>query len=265
MQPEFAGRGTFRFGSVSFTLIRRADLAPLIRAWARQPAPSLSMTLTGAHGVTESRVLPSVQAAHEDADFVLCDGTPPYVAAVLSGHGAAVDRIPGLVAMLEVSAEASILGLQQAFVGGPPGVAVKAREGLEAAIGRSIEAPLTWSPPFVREIDQAFTDSVAEHLRLLRSPAVVWIGLSTPKQELLVARLKRHLPHGFFFIAVGAAFDIYAGTLVRPPELVSRLGLAWLHRCFQEPRRLPARYARALPVVLHGLLQAGLTGLRRRQ
>jgi N-acetylglucosaminyldiphosphoundecaprenol N-acetyl-beta-D-mannosaminyltransferase len=262
-QPEGRPRGTFGFGSVDFTLIRRAELRPVLRAWASRPGPSLSMTLTGAHGVTESRSQPAVQQAHDDADFVLCDGTPPYIAAVLRGHGADVDRIPGLVAMLEISAEASALGLEQAFIGGPPGLAEKTRKGLETATGGSIEG-LTWSPPFVHAVDDAYADGVAEQLRPLHAPAVVWIGLSTPKQEVLAASLKRRLPRGFFFIAVGAAFDIYAGTLVAPPPLFSRLGLAWLHRCFQEPRRLPARYARALPVVVRALLDAGRARLRGR-
>lgn len=262
-QPEARPRGTFCFGSVHFTLIRRAELRPLLRAWADQSGRSLSMTLTGAHGIAESRSQPAVQQAHDDADYVLCDGTPPYIAAVLRGHGAVVDRIPGLVAMLEISAEASALGLQQAFIGGPPGLAEKTRDGLEAATGRSIEA-LTWSPPFVHAIDDAYADAVAGRLQPLRAPAVVWIGLSTPKQEILAARLKQRLPQGFFFIAVGAAFDIYAGTLVAPPAIVSRLGLAWLHRCFQDPRRLPARYARAAPIVMHGLIEAGWWRLRRR-
>lgn len=263
MQQEPSRRGTFRFGSVNFTLIRRAELRPLLRAWAAGPAPSLSMTLTGAHGVTESRENPVVQQAHDDADFVLCDGTPPHLAAVLSGHGRSVDRIPGFVAMFELSAEASALGIQQAFVGGPPGVAQKALNGLEEATGCTIRG-WTWSPPFVTEVDQPFTDVVAERLRTLPRPVVVWIGLSTPKQEVLVAGLKQSLPEGYFFAAVGAAFDVYAGTIVRPPDWVSSLGLAWLHRCMHEPRRLAPRYARALPVVVRGLVRAGWTGLRRR-
>ncbi|MGH7448143.1 MAG: WecB/TagA/CpsF family glycosyltransferase [Longimicrobiales bacterium] len=204
-----------------------------------------------------------MQRAHDDADFVLCDGTPPYIAGVLRGHRSVVDRIPGLVAMFEISAAASGLGLQQAFIGGPPGLAERTRAGLEAATGRTIDA-LMWSPPFVRDIDQAYAEAVAEQVRRVRPPAVVWIGLSTPKQEILVSRLKRCLPEGYFFIAVGAAFDIYAGTIVRPPAIVSKLGMAWLHRCLQEPRRLPARYARALPVVIGALAHASWARLRGR-
>jgi N-acetylglucosaminyldiphosphoundecaprenol N-acetyl-beta-D-mannosaminyltransferase len=259
---DAAQRDAFRFGSVRFTTLRRADLQPLVRSWARPAAPSLTMTLTGAHGVTECRRHPAVQFAHDDADFVLCDGTPPWLGAFILGNGRLVDRIPGREAMREIAAAAAALRLQQAFIGGPPGIAERALKGLEAAIGSSIDGS-AWSPPFAAGIDDDYADAVADRLRDLRRPAVVWIGLSTPKQELLMQRLRQRLPVGLFFVAVGAAFDMYAGTQPPPPALVSRVGLEWLYRSVQEPRRLPARYARALPVVAAALAVAVWDRLRR--
>lgn len=257
-------RDTFRFGTVDFTLVRRADLAPLVRSWSSGPAPSLTMTLTGAHGVTECRGDPAVQQAHDDADFILCDGTPPWLGAFVRGQGALVDRIPGRDAMREIAAAAAALGLPQAFIGGPPGLAERTVAGLEAATGSAIDA-LAWSPPFAEAIDDSYADAIAERLLDLRTPAIVWIGLSTPKQELLAQQLRQRMPSGFFFIAVGAAFDMYAGTRPPPPPVVSRLGLEWLYRSFQEPRRLPARYARAAPVVAAALARSAWARLRRTQ
>jgi N-acetylglucosaminyldiphosphoundecaprenol N-acetyl-beta-D-mannosaminyltransferase len=254
----------FRFGTLMFTLIRRADLQPLVRSWTgRSPAASVTMTLTGAHGITECHRSPAVRAAHEDADYVLCDGTPPWLGAFIRGHGRRVDRIPGRDAMREIAAAAAGLGLEQAFIGGPPGLAERTIHGLEAVIGAAIDA-IAWSPPFADRIDDGYADTVAARLRDVRVPAIVWIGLSTPKQELLVQRLRQRLPTGFFFVAVGAAFDMYAGTRPPPPPLVSRLGLEWLYRSIQEPRRLPARYARALPIVAALLAGAAWARLRRR-
>jgi N-acetylglucosaminyldiphosphoundecaprenol N-acetyl-beta-D-mannosaminyltransferase len=260
--PPAARRATFRFGTVDFTFVRRADLAPLIRDWAHSPAPSLTMTLTGAHGVAECRRHPSVQQAHDDADFILCDGTPPWLGAFVRGQGTLVDRIPGRDAMREIAAAAAALRLPQAFIGGPPGLAERTVAGLEAATGASIDAH-AWSPPFADAIDDGYADVIADRLRTLHTPAIVWIGLSTPKQELLVQQLRRRLPAGFFFIAVGAAFDMYAGTHPPPPAIVSRLGLEWLYRSLQEPRRLPARYARAAPVVAAALARSAWARLRR--
>lgn len=253
----------FRFGGLPFTLIRRRDLAPLVRSWAAHPAASITMTLTGAHGVAESRHSPAIHAAHEDADYVLCDGTPPWLGAYIRGHGDHVDRIPGRDAMREIARAAAAHGLPQAFIGGPPGLAERTIQGLEAAIGASIDG-IAWSPPFADAIDDAYAEVVAARLSGVRTPAIVWIGLSTPKQELLAQRLKRRLPDGFFFVAVGAAFDMYAGTRPPPPHIVSRLGLEWLYRSVQEPRRLPARYARAFPVVAAALAGSAWARLRGR-
>lgn len=252
----------FGFGPIRFTAMRRADLKPLVLRWAGDPGSTLSMTLTGAHGVTESLNDPAVRRAHEDADFVLCDGTPPFLGALLHGHGARVDRIPGRDAMREIAAAAASLSVRQAFIGGPPGVAERAWRGLESAIGAPIDG-FAWSPPFVDRVNDAFADEVAARLRALSTPAVVWLGLSTPKQELLAQALKQRLPDGFFLVAVGAAFDMYAGTSTPAPAFISRLGLEWLYRSLQEPRRLPARYARALPVVLAALAAAAWTRVRR--
>ena len=86
--------------------MRRSDLPPLVRRWAEGENGTVTMTLTGAHGVAESRTDPLVRAAHEDADYVLCDGTPPFLGAVLNGHRTAVDRIPGRDAMRDIAAAA---------------------------------------------------------------------------------------------------------------------------------------------------------------
>ena len=77
---------------------------------------------------------------------------------------------------------------------------------------------------------------------ILRSGAkVVWVGLGMPKQELWMHRMRLRLP-GIAIIGVGAAFDILAGRVRQAPPLVQRLGLEWLFRLIQEPRRLWRRY-----------------------
>ena len=67
-----------------------------------------------------------------------------------------------------------------------------------------------------------------------------FVGLGCPRQEVFVHELRSgvDLP----LVAVGAAFDFYAGLLQEPPPWVQRAGLQWLHRLMQEPRRLWRRY-----------------------
>ena len=93
------------------------------------------------------------------------------------------------------------------------------------------------------------------------SPDILWIGLSTPKQERFMARYADRL-NASLMVGVGAAFDIHAGLLADAPAWVKSCGLQWLHRLFQEPRRLWRRYLLNNPRFLWKIgLQ--LAGLRR--
>ena len=69
-----------------------------------------------------------------------------------------------------------------------------------------------------------------------------WLPHLRPRQERWVAEHKDRV-HAEM-LAVGAAFDYYAGKLNRPPPWMQRVGLEWLFRLLQEPRRLFGRYAR---------------------
>ncbi len=70
---------------------------------------------------------------------------------------------------------------------------------------------------------------------------VLWIGLSTPKQERWMHEHRDPL-HVPVMIGVGAAFDINTGKKRQAPRWVREHGLEWLCRLFQEPRRLWRRY-----------------------
>jgi len=71
---------------------------------------------------------------------------------------------------------------------------------------------------------------------------IVWVGLSTPKQERWMASHIGRINAPALF-GVGAAFDIHAGTLRQAPRWMQRSGLEWLFRLASEPRRLWRRYA----------------------
>lgn len=72
------------------------------------------------------------------------------------------------------------------------------------------------------------------------NPDIVWVGLGTPKQDFEVARLAARI--NATVIAVGAAFDFHAGLKRQAPSWMGFLGLEWVYRLFQEPKRLWKRY-----------------------
>jgi N-acetylglucosaminyldiphosphoundecaprenol N-acetyl-beta-D-mannosaminyltransferase len=72
---------------------------------------------------------------------------------------------------------------------------------------------------------------------------LIWVGLSTPKQELWMAGHRDRL-HAPALFGVGAAFDYLAGVLTEAPRWMQRMGLEWLYRMILEPKRLAPRYLR---------------------
>jgi N-acetylglucosaminyldiphosphoundecaprenol N-acetyl-beta-D-mannosaminyltransferase len=97
-------------------------------------------------------------------------------------------------------------------------------------------------------------------VRMLQ-PDIIWVGLSTPKQERFMAR---YLPvlDTKLMIGVGAAFLLHTGAIQDSPGWVKRAGLQWLHRLLQEPARLWRRYLLNNPRFLLLALMQSL-GLKR--
>ena len=82
-------------------------------------------------------------------------------------------------------------------------------------------------------------DSLADSLRTA-SPAIVWVGIGTPAQDVLASELAKRVDG--VFMAVGAAFEFMAGLKPEAPKILSWLGLEWLFRLGSEPKRLWKRY-----------------------
>lgn len=75
---------------------------------------------------------------------------------------------------------------------------------------------------------------------------IVWCGISTPRQEKWVARM-RPLVKAPVLVSVGAAFDFLAGRVSQAPGWMQSRGLEWAYRMAREPRRLGPRYLRSNP------------------
>ena len=69
---------------------------------------------------------------------------------------------------------------------------------------------------------------------------ILFVGLGCPKQERWMAANTGSI--NAVMIGVGAAFDLYAGDIREAPAIISKLGLEWMFRLVQEPRRLFSRY-----------------------
>jgi len=74
------------------------------------------------------------------------------------------------------------------------------------------------------------------------NPDIVWVSLGFPKQEMFIELLQKKYRLESNFVGIGAVFEWVAGTKIKAPEFIANLGLEWLLRLVQEPRRLFKRY-----------------------
>jgi N-acetylglucosaminyldiphosphoundecaprenol N-acetyl-beta-D-mannosaminyltransferase len=227
-----------------------------IDRWVREGYRSY-VTLTGVHGVMEAVRNEEVRQAHDTAGLVLPDGMP-LVWLLWQGGFRSADRVSGpdlMPALFDYTQQA---GYWHFFYGATP----QTLELLAGNLARRFPAAKIaglHAPPF----RPAGADEDAAVIETINASGaqIVWVGLSTPKQELWMARHRGRLSAPVL-IGAGAAFDFHAGLVRRAPRRLQRAGLEWAFRIAMEPRRLAGRYLRNNSAFLASLAAEKL-GLRR--
>lgn len=203
---------------------------------------------TSVHGLMASRGDPQLAAVLNGAALNLPDGMPVVWALNLLGDGRPLrDRVYGPTLMERACERAAATGTRVFLYGGhDEGALRELKTGLRRRTP-AIEIAGDWSPPH-RELSANEEREVAQ--RINESGAqIVWCGISTPRQEMWVARM-RPLVEAPVLICVGAAFDFLAGRVPQAPAWMQRHGLEWAYRMGREPRRLAPRYLRSNPAFL---------------
>lgn len=207
-----------------------------ITDWIEERRPHY-VCVTGVHGVMESQRDPELRAIHNRSGLTTPDGMPLVWCARWAG-ATHVGRVYGPDLMLAICARAAERGWRSFFYGGAEGVPELLAEQLGARFPGLVVAG-THSPPF-RPLTAEEGEAVVDLINVTK-PDIVWVGLSTPKQERWMAQNRDGLTAPVL-IGVGAAFDIHAGLLPQAPRWMQRSGLEWLYRLFREPKRLWRRY-----------------------
>jgi N-acetylglucosaminyldiphosphoundecaprenol N-acetyl-beta-D-mannosaminyltransferase len=168
------------------------------------------------------------------ADLVLADGMPVVWASRLLRRPLP-ERVAGIDLMEGMLEAGRSRGYRVFCLGATDDV-------LESAVARMRE-----SHPGVEIVGQQngyfgadAEATVAERIRVAR-PDILLVAMTSPKKERFLARWSAHMDvpvcHG-----VGGSFDVLAGKVRRAPARWQRLGLEWLYRVLQEPRRMWRRY-----------------------
>lgn len=89
----------------------------------------------------------------------------------------------------------------------------------------------------LQEITNPDTSDLIQRLKITK-PNLICAGFGHGKQEGWISQAKKELDQPTVFIGVGGALDVWGGEVRRAPRIFQVLGLEWLWRLIQEPRRL---------------------------
>jgi len=217
--------------------------------------------VTSVHGVIESQSDPELRKILNQAGLVTPDGMPlVWVSRLRNKHH--VGRVYGPDLMAAVCRDSVARGYRHFLYGGAAGVPERLAEQLRRTFP-GIQIVGGYSPPF-RPLTPEEDEAVIQEINESKAD-IVWVGLSTPKQEYWMAdHLDRlEVP---VMVGVGAAFDFLAGMKAQAPRWIQRSGLEWCYRLVTEPRRLWRRYLTIVPlfIVYIALESLGLRDRKRR-
>jgi N-acetylglucosaminyldiphosphoundecaprenol N-acetyl-beta-D-mannosaminyltransferase len=236
------------FANVLGVRVSAVDLksaVDLCDRWIRSARGNGYICATGVHGIMEAHADSGVRRVLNHALINVPDGMPMSWVGHLQGFRN-MDRVFGpdlMMAMCRLSVER---GYRNFFYGGKPGVAALLSRTLQRTIP-GLQVVGTYTPPF-RSLTSDEEKDVLARVRESR-PHIIWVGLSTPKQERFMAQYVDSFQVPLMF-GVGAAFDFHTGAIRDCSAWIKRAGLQWVHRLMQDPRHLWKRYLRNNPAFL---------------
>ncbi len=192
-----------------------------------------------------------------EADVVVADGMPLVWASKLQGTPLP-QRVAGSDLISSLSAGAARENRSLFLWGGDPGTAAGA-----AAVLRERHPNLRIGgiicPAYGFEKDDrqmaGIVNAIAE-----AKPDLVYVCLGSPKQEKLIQRI-RPMAAGAWWLGLGNSFSFLCGDVRRAPRWMQKIGLEWVHRLLQEPKRLFKRYiVQGIPFAAKLLGQSALAG-----
>ncbi|HEX8871978.1 MAG TPA: WecB/TagA/CpsF family glycosyltransferase, partial [Candidatus Acidoferrum sp.] len=228
---------SYRVLGVRVDAVQIAEAVGRMEEWIARREGCRYVAVTGMHGVTEAQHDAEFKTILNAAGLVVADGMP--LVWLGRRHGFEMRRrVYGPELMSTFLKQTARRGYRHYFYGGAPGVAEELA-GRMAARYPGLEVAGTYSPPY-RALTEEEDGAVVEAIERAKAD-VVWVGLSTPKQERWMYEHRERLGAPVC-VGVGAAFDFHTGRVAQAPEWMREHGLEWLYRLWKEPRRLWRRY-----------------------
>ncbi|MDX2256996.1 MAG: WecB/TagA/CpsF family glycosyltransferase [Pseudanabaenaceae cyanobacterium bins.39] len=166
-------------------------------------------------------------------------------------------RVYGPDLMLAWCARSAQANLPIYLFGATPATLEKLAQNLQSRYP-SLTIAGKHAPPQIDFDSQDFATQLEQDVQIINAAgaAVVFVALGCPKQELWMDYAQPKLKA--IAIGVGAAFDFHSGQVAQAPRWMMAIGLEWLYRLWQEPKRLWRRYLLNNPLFV--VLFAGQLG-----
>ena len=148
-------------------------------------------------------------------------------------------RVDGYNLFLSTISEGLDKNTSHYFFGSEQGVLSKLEAQLKE-IFPEINIKGSFSPPLGDYEELARKEHIKNIIE--EKPDIVWVSLGFPKQELFINLLHEKYSLKSNLVGIGAVFEWVAGTKIKAPEFLANLGLEWILRLIQEPKRLFRRY-----------------------
>lgn len=219
--------------------LSKLELVDRATTWASGGVPR-TICYVNAHCLNLAATRPDYRAVLNEADLVYPDGIGAVWAGSLT-HRRRLVKITGRDWIDDLARAADRQGLRLFILAGRPGVAQRARRAL------SKSRP---SLQIVGACDGFFSEHSERELfqTLERTrPHILLVGMSTPRQELWIARNRPSLAVPVCW-AVGALFDYVVGLEPPVPPWMNRLALEWFWRLLMDPRGKWRRYLLGNPL-----------------
>lgn len=207
---------------------------------------NLLISATGAHGLVTAQRDPKFMLILNSFYLNLPDGMPAVWVGRLKG-AREMQRCYGPDFFQAVMIATRDQPVRHFLCGGKEGVAEELQQVCAERFGNPNIVGFE-SPPF-RELTEGEMAELGSRIAGL-DVDIVWIGMSTPKQERFAYRLAQHT-RVHFICTVGAAFDFHTGRVRQAPRWMQRSGLEWFFRLLTEPKRLWRRYATVVPLFIY--------------
>ena len=240
---------------VGVSLVNMDQALDQIDSWIKD-GDRTYVCICSVHGVMECQRSEDLRQIFNHAGMVTPDGMP--LVWLARSREPQVTRVYGPDLILGEFSRSNTMGHRHFLYGGGPGVAGRLADRMQKRFA-NLQIVGTLEPPFAQLAELASPET-AKAINAAE-PDIVWVGISSPKQEHWMARMRPQLK-ARVLIGVGAAFDFHSGSVRQAPRWMQRSGLEWFFRLVTEPRRLWRRYLINNPWFVWALTLQRL-GLRR--